>query len=101
MARIISKCQRCGKVAVEKSRCTIGRVLFITLECGHTYTSDLQEMPAAPAAAPDANASDDKSTSDEIILLDERKLRPYQKDGVKFLVGCDFRGAIFDEMGLG
>lgn len=105
MARVISHCKRCDAVAIERSRATIGNVIFITLECGHTYAEDLVASklsePASEASGHVIADAKDVPASNDIILEDGRKLYPFQRDGVRFLERCNFRGAILDEMGLG
>jgi SNF2 family DNA or RNA helicase len=84
--RLISSCPICGKKNVSaKSRSKFGTTLFVTLDCGHTY----HEKGLAV------------SEIDEIILSDNRKLYPFQTEGVKFIERSNFRCQISDEMGLG
>ena len=90
MPRLIPKCPICHtKNILEKSHTTIGKNRFITLDCGHTYVEKL--------------LSNGKiiSTTDDIILKDNRKLYPFQVLGVRFAEQSNFKCLIADEMGLG
>lgn len=86
MSKIISECPICKKKnVIEKSHSDLGGSRFIDLSCNHTYIEKLVS----------------KTTLDEIILNDGRKLYPFQVDGVKFIENSNFRCQISDEMGLG
>ncbi len=77
-------CKVCGKVAIEKSRFSLGSKKVISLECGHVTTEDT------------IIAKDYNFTS-----LDGRSPMPFQVENIKFLENCNGRGLIADEQGLG
>ena len=83
-----SECTKCGKIAVEKSRLKIGRTIIITLQCGHTITTDKV-------------AKTNDSAYDSIVFADGCKPRPYQIEAIKFAEESDIRCIIADEQGLG
>jgi len=86
LSSIVKKtCSECGKVAVEKGRINFGSSKLITLECGHvTHEEILQQADYA-----------------SIVSSDNRRLMPYQIDGVKFLEQSDAKAILADEQGLG
>ena len=86
LSSIVKKtCGVCGKVAVEKSRINFGTSKLITLECGHMTSEDVLAV----------------TDYSSIVSSDNRKLMPYQVDGVKFIETSNARCLIGDEQGLG
>lgn len=77
-------CPACNKVAVETSRADIGDLIFVTLECGHTITQDKV-----------------KGSDYELVSSDNRSIRPFQIEGIKFAEESNARCLIADEPGLG
>jgi SWI/SNF-related matrix-associated actin-dependent regulator 1 of chromatin subfamily A len=78
------KCSNCGKLAEEESRSTFEEMVFIKLKCGHTFIEEAI-----------------KSRGYNLVSSDNRTLRPFQIDGVKFIEQSGGRCLIADEMGLG
>src|SRR5215471_13884184 len=76
-------CTQCGKIAVEKSRISLGSSKIITLECGHLTTEDIMSSVGA------------------MHILNNTTLRPYQVAGVEFLERANGRALIADAIGLG
>lgn len=83
-----TKCSYCGKLAKETSRITLGKEIWVSLECGHTLIHD--------ALRPLSEFADI-----ELISNDGKSLFPYQKEGVAFLEKADCNGLLLDEPGLG
>lgn len=81
------ECAVCHKLAVEKSRLTLGKTVMITLTCGHlqSYTRDIL----------------DESAYNSLIFSDGKSPRPYQIDAMKFAAENNFNIIIADEQGLG
>lgn len=85
MPKVISQCPICNKKNVtEKAFFNIGKSKFITLDCGHTYRTDIS-----------------LSEGNDIILKDGKKLYPFQVQGVHFAEQSAFNCLIADEQGLG
>ena len=76
-------CSTCGKVAVEKSRFSLGKKKVITLECGHILTEDVM------------------TSSGIQHILNGTKLWDYQVEGVKRLEAANGRALLADQQGLG
>ena len=76
-------CDKCGKIAVEKSRIGFGNSKLITLECGHVVTESVM------------------TSSGVAHILNNTVLRPYQIAGVEFLERANGRALLADEQGLG
>jgi len=86
MAKLTPICPICSKKNVlELHHSTIGKIRFITLNCGHTYTESMIGV----------------SNQDHYTLKDGRNLYPFQVLGKKFIESSNFRCQISDEMGLG
>jgi SNF2 family DNA or RNA helicase len=83
--KIESVCPVCRKTGVtEISSSSLGRMRFIKLSCGHTYSTKVIQK-----------------SSGSILLDDNRELYPFQTLGVRFAESSNFRCLIADEMGLG
>src|SRR5215510_3598028 len=78
-------CKTCGKIAVEKSRITLGNSKLITLECGHVTSEEILSS----------------SNYESIKSSDGKTLMPYQIAGVQFLEATNARALLSDEQGLG
>ena len=79
------RCPHCNKNVNEKSRYNIGKLLTITLECGHTeFRKQVQE----------SSLSTIKSKSGKVLY-------PFQERGVNFIEKANLRVLLADEMGLG
>lgn len=76
-------CDKCGKIAVEKSRVSFGATKLIMLECGHMLAEDVM------------------SSSNIASILNGMTLRRYQVEGVEFLERANARALLADDMGLG
>lgn len=81
---IKEKCHRCSEVAIEVSRSDLGDMVVVTLKCGHSIVTDKI-----------------KGSDYELVSSDERRLFPFQIEGIKFIEQAEGRGLIADEMGLG
>lgn len=82
------ECTICGKVAVEKSRFTVGTTTIVSLHCGHKFTQV-------------SFKSNDEKKYESIVFTDGAKPRPYQIDAIKFAETAGFRCIIADEQGVG
>lgn len=82
-------CPTCKVKTTEKSRVTFANTLVHTLECGHIYTTKA--------------GTQTESDRYKALRAGTKSLYDYQVDGAKFLEspGCNFRGLIGDEQGLG
>lgn len=85
MARqITTECPVCKLPAIEKSSLKLDTdTTMITYICGHTQIRKI-------------NHADYNITS-----KDGKTLRPFQRDGIRFIEDTDFRCLVADEMGLG
>jgi len=79
-----TKCEFCGKLAVEQSRETFDNEIWVSLECGHTLIH--------AALAPDKI---------DIVSSDGRSLFPFQKETITFMEDADCNGMVLHEQGLG
>jgi SWI/SNF-related matrix-associated actin-dependent regulator 1 of chromatin subfamily A len=80
------KCPVCEKPTEEKERYSFGSSVLISLKCGHSIPAD--NLKSAD------NRYEFKST-------DDKSLRPYQIEGIKFAEESNVRCLIADEQGLG
>jgi SWI/SNF-related matrix-associated actin-dependent regulator of chromatin subfamily A-like protein 1 len=83
---IRQECPSCGKVALEKSKMTIGSSTLITLMCGHMIS---------------AKSLKTGIDYESIRSADGKALREYQIEGIKFLARANGKAILADEAGLG
>ena len=81
-----SKCPVCGKIAETEKVFDFANAKITKLKCGHIVRAEHLTVSKQP---------------EDVISLDNRKLFPYQCEGVKFAIRNNARVAIIDEMGLG
>lgn len=86
MPFIKSKCPQCGKVAETKNEYSIGNKTFIVLRCDHI----IQKIHLDSTKSPEM-----------IVSLDNKRLFPFQVEGVRFIEKSGGRCLVGDEMGLG
>ena len=79
------RCEVCDKIAVEVSRLDLGTSKLISLECGHCYTENV----IGP------------SEYSAVVSTDNKRLMPFQIEGIKFIENSNCRALIADEQGLG
>ena len=85
MPFIKQKCPQCGKVAETNKEYILGNRTYAALRCGHIIAAEhLHHIDAS-----------------SIVSLDNKKLFPYQIEGVKFIEDSGGRVLLADEMGLG
>ncbi len=80
-----SKCPQCGKLAETEKVFDFASAKITKLKCGHIVRAEYIVVDESP---------------ENVTSLDNRKLFPYQCDGVRFGIK-NKRVAIIDEMGLG
>ncbi len=80
-----SKCPQCGKLAETEKVFDFASAKITKLKCGHIVRAEYITVDESP---------------ENVTSLDNRKLFPYQCDGVRFGIK-NKRVAIIDEMGLG
>jgi SWI/SNF-related matrix-associated actin-dependent regulator 1 of chromatin subfamily A len=80
-----SKCPQCGKLAETEKVFDFANAKITKLKCGHIVRAEFITLDEQP---------------ENVTSLDNRKLFPYQCDGVRFGIR-NKRIAIIDEMGLG
>ncbi len=85
MPYITSKCPQCHKVAESEKEFSIGEKTVLRLKCGHIITKDQIK----------------RSSPEQIVSLDGKKLYNFQNDGVRFIEASRARCLLSDEMGLG
>lgn len=81
-----SKCPQCGKIAETEKVFEYANAKITKLKCGHIVRNEYLTTEKTP---------------ESVTSLDNKKLFPYQCDGVRFAVKNNARVAIIDEMGLG
>lgn len=86
LSHIVKKlCSVCNKPLVETSRIDFGDSFLVAYECGHVQSVE-------------------KLTSEsyEIVSLTKHyKTRPYQAEGIEFILASNLRALVADEQGLG
>lgn len=87
MPFIKAKCPQCGKVAETVQEYVLGESTYCTLKCGHIIG---KKHIITTSRRPE-----------EIVSLDNKRLFPFQCEGVKFVENSGGRCLIGDEMGLG
>ncbi len=127
MALIQYKCAKCGKKThvVKEWRDDVFKVVFKTLECGHTLTEEIVALPPLdeghklvcakclvevdPENYSDFAAHENCEWESRGALTEipsnrmnvYSRLRPFQQDGVDFLEKANFNSILADEQGLG
>ena len=86
MPFIKSKCPTCGKVAETENEYVFGETTYSVLKCGHIIQKHHIDSSKKP---------------ESIVSLDNKKLFPFQLEGVKFIENSGGRCLVGDEMGLG
>lgn len=79
------KCPTCNETAIEVSRLDLGTSKLISLECGHIYTENVISA----------------GVYSSVTSTDNKKLMPFQIEGIKFVENSNVRALIADEQGLG
>lgn len=84
MPKLQETCKYCGLPAIEKeSKKLSDTSKLIRLMCGHSYIKTI------------------KHSDYNIISIDNKTLKPFQAEGIRFIEDSSFRCLIADEMGLG
>lgn len=86
MPFIKSKCPKCSRVAETTNEYSLGGKTYSVLKCGHFTEKEHLTSNRAP---------------ESIISIDNKKLFPFQVEGVKFIENSGGRCLVGDEMGLG
>jgi SNF2 family DNA or RNA helicase len=88
MAKLKYECPQCGKILKLKNEFTIEGTKLFEYECGHLFAKDITVV--------DKSNLDFKSAD-----LTDKHARPYQEDGVQFILESDFNCILGDQMRLG
>lgn len=89
MPKLTFKCPLCDKNLVLVREFELGSTIKLNLyKCGHIFSKPVHRI----------NQSDLKLES---VDLSNKKLRPYQADGVEFILNSNFNAIIGDQMRLG
>lgn len=86
MPFIKSKCPTCGKVAETTNEYSLANKTYSVLKCGHIIAKEHIVSECKP---------------ETIISMDNKKLFPFQCEGVRFIQNSGGRCLVGDEMGLG